>query len=640
MILSFAEKLTMDSKKNRALAKISMGFLLLFIIGFWLLMKFVFSEQNQSTELNDYFSLSQNKESCFYCHDEVNGLSQFHDPKNIGCVACHLGNPQTLDKESSHKDMVVIPGNLNNAEQTCGVCHPNELYKIQHSLMTTNSGLVAVDKYVFGETDSPDHHFDIRELGHSPVDDHLRDLCANCHLGAEKSTLGEITELSRGGGCNACHLNYAEEAANQLQDYLASNKEKLPKMHPATDIYVTDKHCFGCHSRSSRISTNYMGWHETLLDENDLVDLEGYKVFEDKRVYEYKGEDVHHSKGLLCIDCHSSHEVMGDGKDYLHEEDAVSLSCSDCHYKEVPFTIAYEDLDEESKLVFMHRNYTHFDKKILAVKADQHPLVNTFVNEKEEVYLIGKKDGKEHLIKKQSEVCSRDTAHESLSCASCHSQWAPRCIGCHNTYDDIKQGYDLLDKKMTKGTWVEHVYEFGSDFPAMGIRISAEGKKIEPAIPGMILSIDPIRHAESVDMQQGFDRLYAPNAPHTTSKEVRSCASCHSDPAALGFGKGSLTYVLHEHTGTWKFEPEYALNAIDGLPEDAWIPFLLAPDAKKMSTRRDFRPFNIEEQKRVLTVGACLQCHKEGSKVMKESLKTGLNPLLLKLSDKCILPEF
>ena len=78
--------------------------------------------------------------------------------------------------------------------------------------MTTNSGLVAVDKYIFGETDSPDYQFHIKNIKNSPSDKHLRDLCANCHLGAEKKEFGEITIMSRGGGCNACHLNYSENS--------------------------------------------------------------------------------------------------------------------------------------------------------------------------------------------------------------------------------------------------------------------------------------------------------------------------------------------------------------------------------------------------------------------------------------------
>ena len=609
----------------------------LLIVGLWLGLKFYNIEPEETVITEAYSKIEISKESCIVCHKEMNGFSSFHDPKHIGCVVCHLGDASSSHKETSHMNMVAIPGNLNDAALTCGKCHPQELDKIQHSLMTTNSGLVAVDKYIFWETDSPDHHFDIRNLGHSPVDDHLRNLCANCHLGAEKSEFGAISELSRGGGCNACHLNYSEQASHELEKYLSSGKTALVQMHPSTDVFMNDTHCFGCHSRSSRISTNYMGWHETLLDE--LPESNDFKMFEDKRIYEYKGADVHHSKGLLCIDCHSSHEVMGDGTDYMHEEDAVKLECSDCHYKDAPKTIPYEELDIESALVFMHRDYQHQDRPILIAEKDGHPLVNTFLNEQGEVYLIGKKDGKEHLVKKQGELCARDEAHESLSCASCHSSWAPKCIGCHNTYDKNKQGYDLLDKKLIKGTWIEHVFEFETSLPAMGVREHKDERIIEPAIPGMILSIDKSNHQEAQSKNTSFDRLYASNAPHTTRKEVRDCKSCHSNPAALGYGKGNLKYQQNETSGKWIFEPTYALNPIDGLPEDAWIPFLAEPDAKRHSTRSDFRPLNIEEQEKILKVGACLQCHKETSKIMTESLKNGLNPLLLRLSEKCLLPE-
>ena len=204
----------------------------------------------------------------------------------------------------------------------------------------------------------------------------------------------------------------------------------------------------------------------------------------------------------------------------------------------------------------------------------------------------------------------------------------------------MKQGYDLLEKKMTKGTWIEHVFEFDAGLPAMGVRNELEDRKIEPAIPGMILTIDHDNHKDADGKQKSFARLYAPNTPHTTSAEVRSCASCHLDPSAIGYGKGNLSYQMGSTSGKWVFEPEYDLNSIDGIPEDAWIPFLKQIDLKKVSTRTDFRPFNVEEQKQILRVGACLTCHEEDSKIMNESLKTGLKPLLLELSEQCILPEF
>ncbi len=363
-------------------------------------------------------------------------------------------------------------------------------------------------------------------------------------------------------------------------------------------------------------------------------------MFEDKSVYTYIGEDVHHNKGLLCVDCHSSHEVMGDGKDYLHEEKAVSLHCSDCHFSDKPNTKTYDELDVESTLVFLHRDYKHNDKRMLAVEKDGHPLVNTFVDENDNAFLIGKGDGEIHPIKKQSEICSRDMAHRSVSCSACHAQWAPRCIGCHNSFDENnKNGYDLLDKKYKKGRWVEHVYEFLAELPAMGVRENKEGRTIEPAIPGMILTIDHKSFDKNKNREDSFHRLYAPNSPHTIAKETRDCKSCHSNPAAIGYGKGDLIYNTSNGYGKWIFKADYDLNPNDDLPEDAWIPFLKEQDQKTYSTRTDFRPFSLKEQKRILLVGACLQCHKDDSNTMKLTLDIGLDKVLLKLSESCILPK-
>ena len=538
--------------------------------------------------------------------------------------------------------MILIPGNLSDAKETCGTCHPNELKKINKSLMTTNSGLVAVDKFIFGEADSPNYHYHIKDIKKSPSNKHIRDLCANCHLGAEKTSYGDINQLSRGGGCNACHLNYSEASKADLDTYIASNKKTLPKFHPSTNIFVTDTHCFGCHSRSSRISTNYMGLQETLLDENDIKNKSDYKVLEDKRVYKYIEEDVHHTKGMLCIDCHSSHEVMGDGKTYAHAEQAVKIQCIDCHFNGKPNTSDYKDLDVESKLVFLHRNYKHTDKQIIVTEKDKNPLVNTFVDAKGNAYLIGKKDGELHKLNPQSEVCSRDNAHKNVSCSACHSSWTPRCIGCHNQFDkEEKSAFDLLDKKYVKGQWKEYVAEFSSSLPALGVRENKEGKTIEPSIPGMILTIDKGSYAnKKIGEDVSFHRLYAPNAPHTTTKQVRDCKSCHANAASIGYGNGTLNYQIENNKAKWIFTPEYALNLNDKLPEDAWIPFL-KPENKSLvkSTRSDFRPFKVEEQKRLLLVGACLQCHKDDSKVMKQTLNLGLNSVLKKISKSCALPS-
>jgi len=627
-------------KKNKSKYWIITSIVLLLVVVLFLINKELFYTSTNSDA--NYVSIeTKADESCLQCHISTKGYSKYHNPELIGCASCHLGNATTLDKDDSHKGMVLIPGNLSDASETCGKCHSNELAKIDKSLMTTNSGLVAVDKYIFGEADNPDYHYHIKEIQNSAADKHLRDLCANCHLGAEKNEFGEITQLSRGGGCNACHLNYDEASKNDLKNYLSSNKTELPLNHPATNIFVTNEHCFGCHSRSSRISTNYEGWQETTLDENDVINKEGYRVLEDKRVYKYIEEDVHHTKGMLCIDCHSSHEVMGDGKFYTHEEQAVKLQCSDCHFKEKPNTIPYDSLDTESMLVFLHRDYKHTDKQLIAVEKDGHPLVNTFVDSVGNSFLIGKKDGKLHELKPQSDVCSRDEAHKDMACSTCHSSWTSKCIGCHNQFDEKEtRAYDLLDKRYVKGQWKEYIAEFSSFQPAMGVRENAEGKQIEPAVPGMILTIDKGSYVgKEIGEDVSFHRLYAPNSPHTTVKKARDCNSCHTNPEAIGYGKGELTFNTSNRK--WNFTPDYALNENDSLPEDAWIPFLKpVPDSIVNSTRLDFRPFSVEEQKELLLVGACLQCHKPESKIMKQSLIKGIHPLLKNLDELCVIPDW
>ena len=308
-----------------------------------------------------------------------------------------------------------------------------------------------------------------------------------------------------------------------------------------------------------------------------------------------------------------------------------------------PIPVCNDKLDAESLLVLLHRDYKHSDKQIIVVEKDNHPLVNTYVETTGKAYLIGKGDNKLHELKPQSEICSRDNAHKNVSCSTCHSSWTSRCIGCHNQFDKNEpRAFDLLDKKYGKGQWKEYVSEFSSSIPAMGVRENSDVKHIEPAVPGMILTIDKGSYSgKEIGSDVSFHRLYAPNSPHTTVSKVRDCKSCHANSASLGYGNGELKYVIQKGKGKWYFNPEYDLNINDNLPEDAWIPFLKT--VKKgivNSTRTDFRPFTLKEQQQLLLVGACLKCHNDDSKIMQQSLIDGINPMLKKLSKKCIVPTW
>ena len=41
--------------------------------------------------------------------------------------------------------------------------------------------------------------------------------------------------------------------------------------------------------------------------------------------------DVHHQRGMHCIDCHTLADTMGDGNLYPNMDYAVEIECTSCH---------------------------------------------------------------------------------------------------------------------------------------------------------------------------------------------------------------------------------------------------------------------------------------------------------------------
>ena len=575
------------------------------------------------------------KESCLACHTETHGFTDSHSAGAIGCISCHGGNPFATDKNQSHNNMILIPGNLATAKLSCGTtqCHPEIVERVPTGLMATLSGMISVDRFTFNEQDNPDLLTSVHELADSPADEHLRNLCVRCHLGNPKTELGPINEFSRGGGCLACHLNYSPEAEKAL----AANNGEMLKSHPEISLKITNNHCFGCHSRSGRISTSYEGWHETTLLASEMPDSTNCRLIEDERVLVKQPADVHHELGLECIDCHHSYEVMGDGTHYAHQEDQQDVQCSDCHFNGEPRTITAEKLDNESAKIAALRFGNIADKKFLVTEKHNRALINTYI-ENDSVFFLTKNSGKKMPMKAPAKVCTRDKAHSNLACSSCHTSWAPTCIGCHNEYDANERGYNMIENREKPGSWVEYVGEYNAKLPTLGIRKTKEKTEVIPVLPGMIMTIDLHSYTGDKNDATIFHRLYAPAAPHTTSAKGRSCVSCHNSSLALGYGEGELKYVHENGKGKWKFKALYQSDPNDGLPADAWIDFLQTREGK-VSTRSNIFPFSIDQQKRILTAGACLTCHKEDSKIMQQSLDN-FDDLISRRSSKCILPAW
>lgn len=578
----------------------------------------------------------QRIEGCLVCHRAMTGLSDSHNPAVTGCYACHLGDPFTADKLKAHDDMVLVPGDFSNVRQTCGTqnCHPEITDRILNSLMTTQSGIIAVDKYIFGEVGSLNDTFHIKNLAHTAADTHLRNLCAGCHLGKEKTVTGNAAWLERGGGCNACHLQYSDQATESMKLMQAKQSLNRPEIHPTIDIQVSNDRCKSCHSRSGRISLNYEGWNETALKASEISAADSLTVLQDERVLRFAQADIHHQKGMACIDCHNSYEVMGDGENHRHKEEAVTVQCIDCHPTGKPKTMVVNQLpDRESRLIAGLRQYDAKSRVVVTTRGDR-PLLNTRIDSVGQIFLTGKLTRKLHLSKPAAPECTRGEGHKRLSCESCHTAWVPQCIGCHNGFEPETPGFDLLAGKQRMGTWVEYAGISLAEPPVLGVSDKAESR-IVTTMPGMIMTID--HSSFNKGKENSFHRLYAPASGHTTQRAGRGCKSCHNNPLAIGYGRGTLSFETVGGSGGWRFEPKYALSPHDNLPEDAWIGFLGEPKSP-WSTRSDLRPFSTKEQKRILEVGSCLTCHEEKSKVMALALDN-FEKALAGRGEQCVRSE-
>lgn len=592
------------------------------------------------------FSYANNRlEGCLTCHSNISGFTDSHNPQAIGCTSCHAGNPFTFDKDKAHYQMILIPGNESNYNRSCGTinCHPAIVQRVPNSIMSTLSGMISVNKFVFEEDNSPDNPYHVKNLGNSAAESHLRNLCVSCHIGNEKTELGPITQLSRGGGCNACHLNYTNEAKSQLSLYTKNiSKDTLPLLHPSLSLNITNDHCFGCHSRSGRISTNYEGWHETKLRPDNVEESDRYRILEDERVFEFVKADVHHVAGMDCIDCHNSYETMGDGNLYSHKEDQVKIECIDCHLTSAPQTANINSFDAESNKIIKLRKINFTGQKFLIGKKSGYPLINTFVDSLNNAKLVTKNRKKTLLLNPPANICTAGKAHKDLSCSSCHTSWVPQCIGCHTEYNPANRSFDLLINKEIKGEWIEHIGDFFAELPTLGVKTKKEvdGREtrvIDTFMPGMIMTLDK-KNFKNNNSNTIFKRLFAPTFSHTINRESRDCKSCHNSSLALGYGRGKLNFIISGKTGRWQFIPKYAAIKYDGLPEDGWTGFL-KERRDQSATRSNSRPFLIEEQKKILTVGSCLICHKQTSSLIINSL-THFDSLKQNLSPKCVLPDW
>jgi hypothetical protein len=552
------------------------------------------------------FVYSQPIDNCITCHQDTTPIDNYHPYDTFGCASCHGGDKTATTKKQAHKNIVLHPSRLEHALLFCGKCHQEIIERVNNSMMNTMHGVLDVLKYQFKETKTIKKTTGIEYLKNKPThkqtlaEDHFSKLCAACHINQKEEIFEKSGFTKRGGGCVDCHRVEDSKKVKITKNYLQLK-------HPKLSTKIPSENCLKCHNRSNRIGLSYFGKFES----------EGYgtpyksgklshKLDRGRYYYELPA-DIHHSSGKLdCIDCHTEKGVMGDGKHHSHMEDAVDISCKDCHDPQ------FKDSSKfglAGILSALNENIPMAENIAVTTKKNT-PIYN--LQQANDISFYRKKDGKKLDLTLMSDAPYHNSKeHEKLDCTACHSSWIPSCYGCHEVYIKDGKQYDWIKHKPTKGQWKELRSYLRYESPALAIGYN---KKIMPTAPGcqVIATI----YDKGIKEDEFHSMAYAAWDPHTTQKESRTCVDCHFNPQTLGLGAGNLDFK--ENTIT--FTPYYQ-STQSSLPIEYPIDSLVSKDGVQFQSfsRDDARGFNKKEIHKIVEAYKCIICHNTwNDKIYKE----------------------
>lgn len=528
---------------------------------------------------------------CMTCHA---GTEEIHPWAPVRCVQCHGGDEQAAAKEKAHVKGARLPGdertlpqghdpdylrfldpgNLRIAHLSCGPCHTKAVDDCGKSLHATTSGHLGDGLYengVVGEKHPPVSIFSVqdgrpadaprpegavaalRQIGtfsssadRGKLSSHFADLprkaCMQCHLWSRGRAVRGRAGMDgdyRGEGCSACHVPYADDGLSQSGDPTVNKFEPgHPKQHRMVRFPETSA-CTRCHYGDASIGLSFRGLAQPVPGMPQSPDAPGLHRKRLNGVYYIDDPsttpaDVHHQRGMHCVDCHTRNDTMGDGNLWKRMEDAVEITCEACHGS----TEHYADALTRRGTKLAH-------------------LVRT----KDGLFLRGRIDGKLRRLKQVRDIVrpgaddynaaaaqAMNSDHADVSCHGCHSGWNPNFFGFHFDRNEQFTQLEILSGQRTPGrvTTQEKVF---STFKSFYLGRDSHGR----AAPYMVgfSSMATVHGKEGeilLDQElpvtraglSGMTMIH--HQTHTTTARARQCVECHRSPQALG--RGSVNFRL------------------------------------------------------------------------------------------------
>ncbi|MDY0189493.1 MAG: selenite/tellurite reduction operon c-type cytochrome ExtM [Desulfuromonas sp.] len=561
---------------------------------------------------------SEPESQCERCHAGLELASATHN----NCIECHGGDDSLTDKKAAHASMYGPrnPSDPKFWDKTCGKCHEYQLRRLQSNLMFTNTGFIKNIRLTWegGEdglyATSAQKQFDaqgepvelrsVRELNNLSGELY-RKYCALCHVGVESN---QSWRGSHASGCAACHFPFNENGTYQGNDLGLLNKWPHSQTHRLEPLPTNDV-CMHCHNRSGRIALSYQGMND---GNNGSVPLRnafpGPDLISGARNVTHIQADIHHDKGMECIDCHTSRDTMGDGYAYENMYLQTEIACEDCHGSAQEPPKVQIVTRENDAAVRESRNYQHQVDSggALVLTSKGRPYSNVYYREGK-VVVVGKRDGQEHISKVITATPEHQiVGHERMECYACHSAAVPQCFGCHTKYDQTKQGKDYVSGRTTRGSFSE-TEDYRSLYP-FPLALDQRGK-IAPLTPGCQTFVSVVGSRgqnvkdEYVTKFKGKHQLrFAPFYSHNSAAKAVGCSECHANPAFLGFGQ-------HVVAGN-SVESTLLCEKADNLPLDG---FMTMNQGKVEDfsgvVREHSRTLNNKEVHKIWAVNQCLVCH-------------------------------
>jgi hypothetical protein len=326
------------------------------------------------------------------------------------------------------------------------------------------------------------------------------------------------------------------------------------------------------------------GWNFTKVykrdDKGQLLDAKNNVVRDDdpdkfKKALHLK--DIHFEKGMLCVDCHTSQDMHGDGNVYAQMTDAIEIRCEDCHgtidkratlvtsgltgghsLKDVTTPSGDPWFEEKDGKIIQH---SKTDPKLQWVVKQVVDSLNPAGPEYNEAAARAKLILKDGTVGQSS---STNLAHSSqkIECYTCHSSWQTTCSGCHLPLDLNVKSADF-HYEGTKSRAYAPYYEqvIRTDMYFFGIGTYNHGGKVTPFRPATTVVVSAwdrgrnnIVHQQPLVSTPGFtNEGMTPHPPHTVrTTETKQCTDCHLSEnndnnariaSAVGFGVNALTFV-------------------------------------------------------------------------------------------------